>query len=306
MINLELELRGTSGLITAVCEIYDNPLAQFWVKMLQENLESKKIFKKHACFLGWINNKVRTWNVLCDEINQNLANLNAMFPHKVNKIIINPDNFDSNFFNYTHQIFAELLGLKDDVSTEFKNSNIKQRWEIVKLNHLSHELQAYIENIKHADDEIMRPFLNCHFYDGIGAVIPEELNQYFTIGSKWGEIYIGSIDVGKNYYDAFNDNDSDVDDEHLMNFSTGTGEFNIHFSEYRFKPDRMEKFKKWLEEKNLDINNKKLRMGTGKVGIFKYIKNYEALSRQEVLEDSKNGKIYKKKTSGANFPVLIV
>lgn len=283
MIELEIVLQNSNSQITVVCEIYDNPLSLLWSNLLKQNLIDKKIFKKHACFLGWVNNPNRSWEELKTDINSNLKNLHTLFPHKVELVQIS-DNVDSSFFNFTHQIFAELLGLKDDVSIEFKNGDIDTRWEIVKLNHLSHELQSYLENKKYSEYELHRPFLNCYFYNGHLAQIPTELNHHFTIGNKWGEIYLGSIDVGKNYYDAFNDNDDDVDDTHLMNVSIATGEFNIHFSEYEFEPDRLQQFTDWLSTKNVDINDKNLRIGTGKIGIFKCIKNYESLDRHQILD----------------------
>jgi hypothetical protein len=284
MNTIELDLRNSDSNITLVCEVYDNALAEFWLSALLENLQKKLIFKKHACFLGWINNQNRTWTNLCDDINNNLKRLHELFPTKVKRVIVDPNNFDSGFFNYTHQIFAELLGHHDNVSNEFQNSDVYGRWEIVKLNHLSHELQAYVENKLHSQVDIMRPFLNCYFYKGVTKEISLELNKFFTIGSRWGEIYIGSIDVGKNFFDAFNDNDNDVDDAHLMNLSVGTGEFNMHFSEYIFKPNRMEAFKQWLLEKNVDISNPNLRLGTGKVGIFKHIIGFEDASCNEILD----------------------
>jgi hypothetical protein len=39
-----------------------------------------------------------------------------------------------------------------------------------------------------------------------------------------------------------------------------------------------------LKSKNVDINDKKLRLGTGKVGIFKYIKNFETLNQKQILD----------------------
>jgi hypothetical protein len=283
MNKVELDLRNSNSIITLVYEVYDNPLAEFWFNLLNENIKKNLIFKKHACFLGWVNNQNRTWIDLCNDINENLERLHQLFPSKVKKVIVDPNNFDSSFFNYTHQIFAELLGHHDNVSSEFQNSDILGRWEIVKLNHLSHELQAYVENKVYEENDVIRPFLNCYFYSGVTKEISLELNKFFTIGNKWGEIYIGSIDVGKNFFDAFNDNDDDVDDSHLMNLSVGTGEFNIHFSEYIFKPNKMKLFEQWLKEKNVDINNPNLRLGTGKVGIFKYIVGYENAERNVVL-----------------------
>jgi hypothetical protein len=284
MNTVELDLRNSNNqIITLVCEVYDNPLAELWLNALHENLQKRLIFKKHACFLGWCNNKNRTWENLCDDINENLNKLHTLFPTKVDKIIVDSNKFDSNFFNYTHQIFANLLGNHKNVNDEFRNADIFGRWEIVRLNHLSHELQAYVENKSHMQSEIIKPFLNCYFYNGVTKEIPLELNKFFTIGNKWGEIYIGSIDVGKNFYDAFNDQDNDVDDTHLMNLSVGTGEFNIHFSEYIFKPKKMEQFKNWLLEKNINISDPNLRLGTGKIGIFKYIVGFENLDRQEIL-----------------------
>lgn len=287
MNSLEIVLRNKNDeTITLEFEIYNNPLAKFWCNLLKQNLILKKIFKKHACFLGWVNNKNRNWNDLVKDINCNLKNLQELFPDKVADVVIshNINELNSEFFNYTHQIFAELLGHNKSITQEFSNSGKYERWEIVKLNHLSHELQAYVENIKYESNGIIRPFINGHFYKGTQKKIPSDLNSFFSIGNRWGEIYIGSIDVGKNYFDAYADNDEDVDSDHLMNISIGTGEFNIHFSEYNFDESEMENFLSWLRIKNVDTSDPSIRLGTGKVGIFKNIIGFEHASRHEILD----------------------
>ena len=252
--------------------------------LLEKNLREKKAFKKHACFLGWTNNKKRQWPELIADINENLRQLNISFPDKCNGTQLPTDIglIKSADFNYTHQIFAELLGHDDNVNDYFGKASAEIRWQIVKLNHLSHELQAYYDNSK--SRPIAKPFLNVHFYHGHKENITSDLNEFFTIGNRWGEIYVGSIDIGKNYFDAFNDRDEDVDPDHLKNLSIVTGEFNVHFSEYRFHDKAMTELHQWLISKNVDIDDPNLRLGTGKVGCFKQIRGYAGLDRAAILD----------------------
>jgi len=282
---LEIDLRNENDeIITLDFEIYNNSLSEFWMDLLERNLIDKKVFKKHACFLGWTNNKNRQWQELITDINNNLKQLNISFPDMCKGIQLPTDInlIKSTDFNYTHQIFAELLGHNDKVNDYFGKASPEVRWQIVKLNHLSHELQAYYDNSKLKP--IPKPFLNVHFYHGHQAKITPDLNEFFTIGNHWGEIYVGSIDIGKNYFDAFNDKDEDVDPDHLKNLSIATGEFNVHFSEYRFYPKAMAELHQWLASKNVDINDPNLRLGTGKVGCFKQIRNYNLLDRAKTLD----------------------
>jgi len=281
---LEIDLRDENDeIITLEFEIYSNPLSVFWMDLLEKNLMENKVFKKHACFLGWTNNEKRTWRELIEDINDNLRQLNESFPNRCNGIQLPTDMslIKSADFNYTHQIFAELLGHNDTVNDYFGKASPETRWQIVKLNHLSHELQAYYDNAKL--QPIPKPFLNVHYYHGNKENITPDLNEFFTIGNRWGEIYVGSIDIGKNYFDAFNDRDEDVDPEHLKNLSIATGEFNVHFSEYKFYPRAMNELHQWLISKNVDLADPNLRLGTGKVGCFKKIRDHD-LDRAATLD----------------------
>jgi hypothetical protein len=123
-----------------------------------------------------------------------------------------------------------------------------------------------------------------HYYHGHKEYITSDLNQFFTIGNKWGELYVASIDIGKNYFDAFNDNDEDVDPEHLTNLSIITGEFNVHFCEYKFYPNTMARLHQWLISKNVDLNDPNLRLGTGKVGQFKQINGHDDLQQKDIID----------------------
>jgi len=285
MNTLEINLRDeVNEILTLEFEIYDNALSKFWMNLLEKNLFEEKFFKKHACFLGWTNNKKRQWQELISDINDNLTRLNNFFPNNCKNLQLPVDinQIKRTDFNITHQIFAELLGHNDNVTSYFGKADPEVRWQIVRLNHLSHELQAFYDNFKLASN--LKPFINVHFYHGNKENITSDLNQFFTIGNKWGEIYVGSIDIGKNYFDAFNDDDDEVDTDHLTNLSIATGEFNVHFCEYKFYPDAMARLEHWLISKNVDINDPNLRLGTGKVGCFKQIKGNTGLNRKEILD----------------------
>lgn len=280
---VEIDLRGTAGLLTLYIDVHDNSLGQRWIQALRDIIKNDLHLEKNFCWLGWTES-ARTATYLCEQINASIDHINLSGldyqihcePYSVDTVIDSDLDVNHERMNQLHRWFEDLQGWSGSISNHYQQADPETRWHIRQLNLLCHELESLVLSMRKLVQapEWRRPSqLMCWLNAPRFELEPEhyELFGIDTINRKLGGVYLGvNKAVGKHHWEVFNDEgrDSRVSELTTTGLRTQTqaaGDFDIEWARdpgaYHWQQVKLNQFRQWLIDNGFDPEDRSLTIG---------------------------------------------
>jgi hypothetical protein len=255
----------------------DNNLAvNQWLDRFIYELESGSMLKKEHIFMSHspltVEQMISQINRTLDEISNYdfITNQHPNYPIyaqpeinerlNINDFLEGPNNSKMNLI---HNYFPMLAGSAHRTSNYMYAASLRIRIKICRLNLEVHELHTVLQkNNKHDGMH-----LNISWQRAPNKLesLPIEFDEIFTKFITFGDVLLGYPQVGKTHFEAFIEEDNELDSEHVEPIKLLSGDMLLHLSS-DIGQNTIEKFNNWLVEKNLDPNDKTLRLGFAKLG----------------------------------------
>ena len=262
----------------------DTLLANDWLHALKDILREQRHLEKNFCFLGFPDNPrdiqyiCNELNSFCDTINRNLPNYRieewftpkaVMFDESYDDVFENShDLVKHDILNRLHNHFEVLQGTVDNISPYYTQADNYTKYSIRQLNNLCHGMESLclsIKNKRHAPDWI-RPSQITTFLHAPRLPLKDEHREGFLSNSYdrvFGGVYMHWCQIGKTYFEVFNDEGAPVLDDTICEAITQleyySGEFDIEWardvtysSGTHWHKDTMDSYNIWLDENNID------------------------------------------------------
>lgn len=257
-------------------ELDNHPAVNVWFDRFLYELESGSMIKKEHLFMG---NSSLTVEQMILKINQTLdiiqswdfvKNQHPDYPIDSQPDIsarLSLDDFASGpnnkKMNMIHNYFPMLSGPAHRTSAYMYAASPKIRANICRLNLEVHELHTLLQgNINHSGIHVniswQRSPKNL-------PLLGKEFDELFTKNVTFGDVLLGYPQVGKTHFEAFIEEDEELDDEHIEPIKLLSGDLLLHLSS-SFGNDTVSKFNKWLIDRGLNPNDSSLRLGFARLG----------------------------------------
>ena len=327
---IEIQLRGTNGLLPVYFDVYDNSLSRKWLEAFNSILDKGLHLEKNYCFMGFPDCE-RNLDVLVTQINQTIAAINGSsidyfikdhFTVANMTVVKHSDRAEQNItsvnhdkLNQLHLYFEETQGVSGAMSKHYANADAETRWHIRQLNLLCHEAECLILSIgRHqSTPEWVRPSNVMCWLNAPRFILDDEDYNLFgidTIARNHGGVYVGvNKAVGKHHYEVFQDEggDSRIDELTTTTLKPQTeaaGDFDIEWGKSTlcepFMKEKLKEFRTWLIANNFDPEDKSLTIGHPKIVQVDLDKSFGSTDFQEVLKKlTKSLDVYSIKTSDA-------
>lgn len=183
-------------------DLYDSSLAGRWADEINKVNEMGIDIGEKTRFVNFPNS---TRNYF-EEITECVSIIKSEFPEIISFAnVITKDNCTQDLLNQLHHVFEVYHGLfnkQDELPENNRMTPIVMK-ALSKLNTLIHTLEGVIRK------EIPATRFNVTWYDKPPRQpLHEEDYDLFTVEEKWGQLYIGYIEIGKTLTDLTYDNDS--------------------------------------------------------------------------------------------------
>jgi len=245
----------------------DSSLAQLWLKQLDYLLEThnNKIFQKNFSLLGF-HNSYRTVEDICNDLDRSIQIINYYKSYRINEdFTALRYGYNQELLNVLHHHFEITQGQLWAPGSVLATSNGETRNAICMLNHCCHELEAWYETEKNYPT-----WVNGYFYYNILGVtnrieIPVHEKKNFVREITDGIVYLHYAQTGKTWYEAYLDNDTQVEASGISEHRIISGEFNCYFGTGHELP-MDNNFTTWLEDRGVDPTDEQLALGYAPVG----------------------------------------
>ena len=292
---IEIQLRGSTGLLTVYLDIFDNSLSRKWLSALNNLLEKNYHLEKNYCFFGFVNSP-RNGDYILDQVNKSINAINsANLGYTINDYFSMDNcitdiptedidvgrNIAHDKFNHLHRYFEDLQGVSGKLSSFFIKADANTKWHIRQLNLLCHEFESWALSYRkeiHAP-EWMRPSQLMCWLHAPRFIIEEcdyDLFGIETINRPLGGVFVGvNKAVGKHHWEVFCDEgrDSRINElitSTLRNQTEAAGDFDIEWAnnpgEYFWQKEKLKEFRQWLIINNFDPEDKSLTIGHPHIG----------------------------------------
>ena len=256
---LTLGFRNTHGVSTSINLLPDNTETSLvWQSALDNLLETHndKIFQKNFSLLGHPTHNGSKQHMINDlERSVNIVNIHTEY-----EIDEDFSKFDQETLNRLHHHFEILQGQLWNPSSFLTTASGEVRCAICYLNHCCHELEAYYDSY----EKEYTNYNGYFYYNLLGITdrtdMPLGIKKQFTTDITDGMVYLHYAQTGKTWYEAYLDNDLEIDPSNISEHRVITGEFNLYSGPgFSFPTDS--NFTSWLESKNVDPNDSDLALG---------------------------------------------
>lgn len=253
----------------------EHPAVDLWYKRFKYELDSNAFLKKEHLFMG---ESVLTVEEMIDKINNTLdtisnydfvANSNKHFSVDKNPDIserLSTDDFkdgpNNKKMNTIHNYFPILSGPAHRTADYMYIASPEVRAAICRLNLEVHELHTVLQQ---TGDGRIHVNLSWHRAPKNLEDLPEIFDDLFRTDVKFGDVLLGYPQIGKTHFEAFVEEDEELDEEHIEPIKLLSGDCLL-----RLSPDMgqntIDDFNNWAVDQGLDINDKSLRLGFAKLG----------------------------------------
>lgn len=257
-------------------EVDDHPAVDQWLDRFEFELQSGAMLKKEHLFLG---NSVLTVEQMISKINTTLDTIQAwdfVANQSLDYPVIEQPNIsvrlsiedfangpNNEKMNLVHNYFPVLSGPAHRTSNYMYSASPHIRANICRLNLEVHELHTLLQkndsyNGLHINVSWQRAPKNL-------PILGNNFDNLFNKKVQFGDVLLGYPQVGKTHFEAFIEEDDELDDEHVEPIKVLSGDMLLHLSS-PIGNETIEKFNNWLILKGLDPNNNSLRLGFAKLG----------------------------------------
>lgn len=302
--HIEIDLRGTAGLLTLHIDVVDNSLSRKWLVALNDIIRHDLHLEKNYCWFGWTESE-RTADYICKQVNASIDHINrSSIGYRIDcdaysvDNVIQPDlDINHERMNWLHRYFEDLQGWSGGISNYYTAADPATRWHIRQLNLLCHELESLVLSMRKAVQapEWRRPsqlmcWLNAPRFEL--DVEDYELFGIETINRTLGGVYLGvNKAVGKHHWEVFNDEGRDSRISELVTTGMRTqtqaaGDFDIEWARdpgaYHWQKIKLKEFRDWLLANGFDSEDKSLTIGHPKIAQVDLIRSFGTDDYQQI------------------------
>jgi len=282
MINTIITLRLVNRLINNIDPFYlsiqllDHPAVEIWADRLLYELKSRAMLKKEHIFMS---HSPLTVEQMIEQINKTLDSISEYDfvsnqhpgypvteqPELLERLSIDdfaqgPNNAKMNLI---HNYFPKLAGSAQRTSNYMYAASPDIRIKICRLNLEVHELHTLLQ--KDPDHAGMHLNISWQRAPKNLSMLPTVFDDIFSKKIIFGDVFLGYPQVGKTYFEAFIEEDEELNDENVEPIRLLSGDMLLHLSS-DIDDATIEQFNKWLIDKNLDPNDRSLRLGFAVLG----------------------------------------
>jgi hypothetical protein len=256
-------------------ELDSNAAVDQWLTRFKFELDSGAMLKKEHIFMG---QSVLTLEQMIFKINQTLDTIsnwdfvgnsssekpvhvqpNISVRIKIEDFALGPNN---ELMNTVHNYFPLLSGPAHRTSNYMYAASPEIRANICRLNLEVHELHTLLQNHQHAGMH-----LNISWQRA-----PKNLSELTSVWDgmfnkhvQFGDVFLGYPQVGKTHFEAFIEDDTKLDEEHVEPIKLLSGDMLLHLSSSIGK-ETIKQFDSWLIERGLDPDDVSNRYGFARLG----------------------------------------
>jgi hypothetical protein len=238
-----------------VVDLYHNHFVNKWKKLFLKTVETCEVNQPES-FIGNCSEHRAQQNLL-----DAITAINKFFNKDFIKVPATINWEDQNWYNYLHQIFEQLSGTWNNPTRLMTFANAQVREAIRNINFYVHRL----EKRPYQQEASLFVSFNKDCYTRKKFDIEDY--QYFQHHVESGQVYIHYAELGKTYLDLYEDG---------LPFDYA-GAKNLHYYSaeiaIRLEPCKKELFDtgfyNWLQQNNIDINDKTLGIGILPIGQVK-------------------------------------
>ena len=258
-------------------DIKDIPVAQRWAGYLLDdyltNTENNSVIEKNFMFHGWLHTgpNGRNLKYLCDELNFHVDQINTYCEENDLDYHINlwfsPNTLTRDKMNSIHHHFEILQGQVWNISEWYKTFDEPRKFSVRQLNHFCHEIEALEraqESLKSSEPSTNSSLIVPMYPPVRHDMVLEEgdWDHFEFRWPKFGELRIHYSQIGKTHWEVFFDEDGDIYDENITGHRYLSGEFDVVFNIIPNQDHTVwDKFKTWLMEGQINLNDKTLALG---------------------------------------------
>tara|TARA_A100000164_G_C21892871_1_gene766369 strand:- start:73 stop:1020 length:948 start_codon:yes stop_codon:yes gene_type:complete len=232
--------------------------SEVWLSALNNLLytHKEKVFQKNFSLLG-LPTQNRSQDDIILDLKRSVRIVNENTEYNISEDFV---SFNQETLNRLHHHFELLQGQLWNPSSFLASATGKVRCAICYLNHCCHELEAYYDSL----EKKYKDYNSYFYYNLLGVTerkdLPLGIKEQFVTDIEDGMVYLHYAQTGKTWYEAYLDNDLEIDPSNISEHRVITGEFNLYSGPgFSFPTDS--NFKDWLEAKNVDPNNADLALG---------------------------------------------
>lgn len=246
-------------------EVYDTPIANKWYQELSYIIGLGSNIREPERMYGFNNSN---WNeqYIIDKINQAIIKINEWRP------IIDiqaTSNASNDLCNRLHKFFEMMRGGALTPSEIYLAAPNDIKKTIEDYNVWIHTLEDFLR--------FNKPRLVVTFDNFRRHMLADDDYNYFSLDTKFGEVYVNYCEVGKTLFDVFEDQDDIVGDDNIRPLKYYSAEMSIYFFNSSLTTI-MPQFWDWWDKNILHLeslgfvkNDKKLAIG--KIPVAKLVTN---------------------------------
>lgn len=207
------------------------------------------------------------------------------------------------FLNIMHHHFEILRGSVWEDSEYYTNSSAPVRSAVCGINHVVHESEALIRS----DDGGGAAVLT-EFYGSNRTKLPPESVKDFSMEIEFGDLFLHYCQIGKTWFEVFNDEDEEIFEPAIQPLEITSGEFDIFWYDFIDHERFSRELDSFLKGIGQDPKNPELRLGYNCIAkwdnlngldkdtVIKEMTERMYISRIQFLEDGKQ-------VAGRDFPL---
>lgn len=159
------------------------------------------------------------------------------------------------FLNVMHHHFEILRGTVWQESDYYLNSSPSVCSAVCGINHLVHEMEAW--------DRAPGGFsgIFTEFFGSARNKLPKESVKDFSMDTDFGDLVLHYCQIGKTWWEVFNDGDLEIFEPAIQPLETVSGEFDVFWGSFRMDEELKSKFDIFLKNNGKDAKDAELRLG---------------------------------------------
>lgn len=258
-------------------KLNSNPAVDLWLERFLYELRLGSMLKKEHIFMS---QSPLTIEQMIDQINRTLdsisdydfiSNQHVDYPVYEQPEIserLSIDNFlngaNNEKMNLIHSYFPKLAGSAERTASYMYAASPEIRIKICRLNLEIHELHTLLQK-KDKNNHGMHLNISWQRSPKNLPILPKTFDDIFSKKISFGDVVLGYPQVGKTYFEAFIEDDNELTDENVEPIKLLSGDMLLHLST-DIGNETVEKFNEWLISKNLNPDDKSLRLGFAILG----------------------------------------
>jgi len=282
MIDTIITLRLVNRLINNIDPFYlaiqlsDHPAVEIWADRFLYELKAGAMLKKEHIFMSHspltVEQMIEQINKTLDSIDEYdfVSNQHPNYPISeqpelterlsMTDFAQGPNNAKMNLI---HNYFPKLAGSAQKTSNYMYAASPEIRIKICRLNLEVHELHTLLQK----DPNHIGMHLNISWQRAPKNLptLPNIFDDIFFKKISFGDVLLGYPQVGKTYFEAFIEEDEELSEENVEPIRLLSGDMLLHLSS-DIDDNIIEKFNKWLKDRNLNPDDRSLRLGFAVLG----------------------------------------